>query len=283
MRLILKPGTFLQDRVACPTAARRSGAACTTRVRAPSARRPRPSRAAGGRDARRARRPACRRSRGSRRRSSRRRGPRECTNVPRVGDGDALAAAAIAVGIRVGQLRHRLPRARRRSSRSRRARPPRGRRPPPSPSPRSRSTGRAWPRSSPRRSRASARPACADSGCHTVRAAASDRGRIALERREDGGRREREHARVPHVVAGGEVLARLRERRLLDEAARPRTRAPRSARAALDVAVARSPAASGVMPNVTSLPVARQLRGARHRRRRTRLRRGSGDRPPAPA
>ena len=65
--------------------------------------------------------------------------------------------------------------------------------------------------------------------------------RVARERREDRRRREAEHPRVPDVVAGGEVLARLLEPRLLDEAARRerRRRAAGERIAAFDVAEAR--------------------------------------------
>ena len=65
-------------------------------------------------------------------------------------------------------------------------------------------------------------------------------GRVPRERLEDRGRREAEHPRVPHVVAGGEVFARRRERRLLDEApcGERRWRRTRMRVAALDVAEA---------------------------------------------
>ena len=151
-------------------------------------------------------------------------------------DGDTLAAAAVAVGIGVGQLRHGLPRA--------------------DVAPveiaanhRDRAVGRGLfhhrvvdrhvGRGRERRGVDLEHRVVRARGQRLPRARAAARRRARSARRRRGmRRREREHAGVPDVRARGEEVARLGERRLLDEApwregaARPRRRA------ALDVAEA---------------------------------------------
>ena len=202
--------------------------------------------------------------------------------VPR-GDRDALALAAVALARRARPARRPPATSRCRSSRTCRARPRRRRRPPPSPSPRSRSRCPARRRTARRRSPASTRRFAAGR-CRDRPHRVEHGRRVARERREDRRRREAEHARVPDVVAGGEVLARLLERRLLDEAARRERRRPVAGErlAAFDVAEA----GLGMRrADAERDQRARSARGARRARppRRTRRDRGSGDRPAARA
>ena len=94
-----------------------------------------------------------------------------------------------------------------------------------------RDVGRRW-RTAPRRSRASIASPLAAMRLRDRAHRVEHLRRVPRERREDRRRREAEHPRVPHVVAGGEILARRRERRLLDEAARGERRRRRRLRAA---------------------------------------------------
>jgi hypothetical protein len=90
-------------------------------------------------------------------------------------------------------------------------------------------------------------------------------GRMTCERRQHRIDREAEHAGVPHVVAGGKVLARLGERGLLDEAnGIERVRAVSSdGRAAFDVAESRLGMRGGDAER-DERPVLCERRSARH-------------------
>ena len=101
----------------------------------------------------------------------------------------------------------------------------------------------------------------------TGRTASSNAGRVTRERREDRRRREAEHARVPHVVAGRNILARCLERWLLDESAhgKRRRRSLAEGVTALDVAESRFRAQRGDAER-DERSAAREIRCAGHRR-----------------